>query len=459
MVMRVLILCCCLFLCGPLWAEKWPQWLQQVAAEKYRQPEQMLQLLLQNQQQLTLMPVEQQVIFLREHAAVLRALGRHQEQYTVAERGIALLQQDNAVKAELLFHLGFATEMQGNYGAAMALYQQGTDLAEQFKQPQLIIKGYINQAAIFSARGEAARALELLRDAHNRAGSLQDDEILAEINAELGLLYASLDYEQDAVPLLEQALNLYQQLGWHKNTMAVLYNLARTYSLLEQHAAALQAYNQMLQYSQQHQDTANLYHAYLGLAITSNQTGRAETALNYIEKAEVYLPQLQSAVFNSSHYYEKAIIYQKLALSSQALQQVLLAEQFLQQEDSEDNSGRLALLYLKAELLAEQGLYEKAYYAMQAFSGLLRQSRAQDIKLEQMKQQFDTELQQQFGQQWRQQSDIAAMQLDASNKHIIWLWSALGMAVATVLLLSLLLWRTHRRNAPALLNLPTEHNG
>lgn len=457
--MRMLILCCGLFFCAQLWAEKLPDWLQQVAAEKYRQPEQMLQLLMQNHQQQTLLPLEQQVIFFREQSAVLRALGRHQEQYIAAEQGLALLQQDSAIKAELLFHLGFATEMQGNYAAAMELYQQGTELAERFKQPQLIIKGYINQAAIFSARGEAARALELLRDAYSRAGLLQDQEISAEINAELGLLYASLDYEQDAVPLLELALKLYQQLGWHKNTMAVLYNLARTYSMLEQHEAALQAYHQMLQYSQRHQDTANLYHAYLGLAITSNQIGRIETALNYIEKAEVYLPQLQSAVFNSSHYYEKAVIYQKLALSAQALQQLLLAEQFLQQDESGDNSSKLALLYLKAELLAEQGQYERAYQTMLTFSGLLRQGRAQEVRLEQMKQQFDAELQQQLGLRLQQQSESSALQLAASNRQIIWLWSALSMAVAAVLLLLLLLWRTHRRTAPALLNLPTEHNG
>ena len=129
---------------------------------------------------------------------------------------------------------------------------------------------------------DGEQALALLQDVYQRAMRLNDTELSAEINGELGLLYASLAYEDEAVELLQTALGLYEQLGWQKNQITVLFNLARTYSYLEQYDQSLQTYNQMLQKSLQVQDNVNLYHAYLGLAITSSEAGQGDEGGNLL---------------------------------------------------------------------------------------------------------------------------------------------------------------------------------
>ncbi|MDX3773318.1 hypothetical protein QE250_04250 [Chromatiaceae bacterium AAb-1] len=442
------LLCC--WLMFSITAAEMPDLLVQVSEQKYREPEQMLALLQQHQADFAGLTTEQQVFWLNEKSALLSMLGRHQEQQQTAEQGLSLLaEQPGTLRVELLYQLGFATEMQAAYREAMTLYQQGSALAEQLGDEKLILQGYINQAAIFSMQEQSAQAMALLKEAYERAEMLQDSEVLAEVNAELGLLYASLEYEQDAIPLLENAQQLYLQLGWHKNRITVLYNLARTYSLLEQHDSALPVYHQILQYSQQAQDIPNLYHAYLGLAITSSETGREESALSYIEKAEDYLPQLQSASSAIAHYYEKALIYQRLQQSAQAMQQVLLAEQYLQPEDIDDgNNTRLALQYLKARLQAEQGQYEKAYRQLLVFVEAFQQSRNRENEqaLEQLKLHFDHERQQARSSLLEKENELNTLRIQEVERkrqiQLLWL-SILGCS--TLVLLILLLWQLTRR--------------
>ncbi|HEX5792142.1 MAG TPA: hypothetical protein VFY01_02625, partial [Rheinheimera sp.] len=278
-----------LLLCQTVFAETAPAWLQQVDVQRNQQPEAMLALLQQHQAERDTLSISQQANWYYQQAALLNALGRHQEQQQAAQQGLDLLtQQQSALKVKLLYQLGFALEMQTNYPLALQHYQQGIALATVLEDEKQILLGQINHAAVLSAQNQDQQALALLKDTYQRAQSLQDVELLAEVNAELGLLYASLAYEKDAIELLNVALALYEQLGWQKNQITVLFNLARTYSYLEQYPLSLQTYNKMLQKSLQVQDNVNLYHAYLGLAITSSDSGSGDAALSYIEKAEQY---------------------------------------------------------------------------------------------------------------------------------------------------------------------------
>ena len=223
------------------------------------------------------------------------------------------------------------------------------------KSEKYILYGQINHAAVLTVQNQDQQALTLLQDTYQRALQLNDTEVLAEVTAELGLLYSTMGYDDEAISLLHKALSHYEMLGWPKNQITVLYNLARTYSYLDQHELSLQTYNRMLQKSQQLQDNVNLYHAYLGLAIASINAGRGEAALSYIDKAEQYLPLLQSSAHLATHYYEKALILKKLDQVSPAIQQVLLAEQSLNKDGlREDVASRLAIWHLKAQLLAAQ---------------------------------------------------------------------------------------------------------
>ncbi|WP_156420286.1 tetratricopeptide repeat protein [Rheinheimera sp. EpRS3] len=435
-----------------LYGAQLPAWLQQVVEQKRQQPEQMLALLQQHQADLQGLPEPLQAQWYAEQAALFAALGRHQEQQQAAEQGLALLGELQSLsKVELLYALGFAREMQADDVSALQHYEQGIALATLLDDERLILLGQINQAAVFSNRNQNQQALALLKDTYQRAQRLDDTEVLAEVNAELGLLYASLAYEKDGIALLETALALYEQLGWQKNQITVLFNLARTYGFLEQYELSLQNYNKMLQKSQQSQDMVNLYHAYLGLAITSSQSNSGDAALSYIAKAEEYLPQLQSTAHLSTHYYEKALIYQKLKQSSLAMQQLMLSEQSLNGEGVEDDSPiRLSIMYLKAELQAEQGQFDRAYRQLHDFVLLFQdvRNKENELAIEQMRLSFDHEQQQQRNRLLVQDNELKALRISQAERErqvqLLWL-SILGCS--TVILLILLLWQLNRHKA------------
>lgn len=427
-----------------------PQWLQQVAANKRQQPEAMLALFSQHQAELPSLTLEQRATARYLQAVLLGTLGRHREQQTAAEQGLVELADSIVLlRVKLLYELGFAREMQTEYQAALQHYLDGMALAADLENEKYLLYGQINHAAILSARNNMQQALALLKDTYQRALTLQDAEVTAEVTSELGLLHASLAYEQEAIALLKQALQQYERLGWQKEQITVLFNLARTYSYVGEYEQALQTYNRMLQKSLQVQDQVNLYHAYLGLAIASSDSDRADAALSYIAKAEQYLPNLQSRSHLFTHHFEKAQIFQKLKQTSLAMQQLILAEQHLTDEGvAEDSPTRLNVWYLKARLLAEQGQYDKAYQQLHDFIFVFQDARNKENELafEQLRLSFDQERQQQQTRLLQQDNELKALRLSEAEREqkIQLLWLAI-LGCSTLVLLVLLLWQLTRR--------------
>ncbi len=330
----------CLCLAAPLQADELelPAWLVQVKQKKAQQPEQMLLLLKQQQAAYGDWPSELQVQYLLQLADVYESLGKHQQQQEVAERGLALLgERRDLTTIDFWNNLGFALEMQSQYQQALHYYLQASALAVELKAEKLHIEADINIAAIYSIQDKFQEALVLLKSSYDRAVLLKDPESLAYVNAELGLLYVGLGFDKEAIDFMEKAIAGYDALGWQKDKMDVLFNLARSYSYTEQYDKAMQSYDQLLQLAIAQQDQANLYFAYLGLASTSKDSEKMDAALAYIEKAEQYLPDLQSTYQNSMHHYEKALIYRELGQISLASQELAQAEQSLSKEENPGN--------------------------------------------------------------------------------------------------------------------------
>ncbi|MBP8228296.1 MAG: tetratricopeptide repeat protein, partial [Pararheinheimera sp.] len=211
------LLSLCFCLAAPLQAEDavWPQWLVQVKQQKAQQPEQMLQLLQQQQSFYGDWPVELQVQYLLQLSDVYESLGKHQQQQEVAERGLALLgERRDLITIDFWNNLGFALEMQSQYQQALHYYQQASALATELKAEKLHIEADINIAAIYSIQDKFQEALVLLKSSYDRALVLKDPEILAYVNAELGLLYVGLGFDKEAIDFMEKAIAGYEALGW-----------------------------------------------------------------------------------------------------------------------------------------------------------------------------------------------------------------------------------------------------
>jgi hypothetical protein len=426
-----------------------PPWLEQVAAEKHNRPEAMLALLLQHQAEREHLSSQQQANWYYQQAVLYKILGRHLEQLQAAEQGLTLLaDQQSVLRVKLLYTLGFALEMQADTEQAKQRYQTGIALATLLDDEEQILRGQINLAAIELSLNQYKQALALLQDTYYRAQVLQNKPLLAEVNAELGLLYVSIAFEEEGVVFLHAALQLYQELGWQKNIVTVKFNLARTYSFLQQYTLSFQLYDQILQTEIHTDNEMNLYHTYLGLAITSSATGAGEAAIAYINKAEVYLPQLQAKVHIATHHYEKAVILQRLKQTSLAMQQVLLAEQSV--VDDADKELAISLAYVKSQLLAESGEYERAYQQLDKFVQQYQQQHHQDnaLALDRMRLIFDQKQQQQQNILLRQDNELKTLRLQEaeSSRKLQLLWQMV-LGTSTLILLLLLLWQLNRRKA------------
>lgn len=431
-----------------------PAWLEQLAATKEQAPEHMLSQLDARQHEFSQLNAAQQAYWLNQQAAIFSYLGQYSQQQAAAEQGLALLhgQENPALQAELLFELGYAREMQLAFNDALNAYQRGASLAAESANIALQIRGIINIAAIDSLQDRDQLALQQLKHAYHLAETLQDNAVLADVNAQLGLLYSSLGFEHEAQEFLERALTLYADLGWQKNRISVLYNLARNYGALKNYEQAQQSFNLMLQAAQQENDKLNLYYAYSGLAITSNDMAQPQKALNYMEKAEEYLTALEAPYYLAGHHYEKALIYQKLQQNTQAMQQLLLAEQHFQQlPDEQSASILLAGRLLKSELLAEQGQYAGAYEQLRGFVRAFQQFRDKEneLALAQAKMTFETERAAARQSMQQQEHQLKALELSHS-KQIQWMWLALLVLLGMLVILSAKQLLATRRNSQAI---------
>lgn len=452
--LRALVLVCGLSFCfaAPVQAEELvlPDWLLLVKQQKAQQPEQMLQLLEQQKAAYGDWSSEVQVQYLLQLADVYESLGRHQQQQEVAERGLALLgDRRDLTTIDFWNNLGFALEMQTQYQQALHYYLQASALAAELKAEKLHIEADINIAAIYSIEDKSQDALVLLKSSYDRAVLLKDPEILAYVNAELGLLYVGLGFDKEAIDFMEKAIAGYDALGWQKDKMDVLFNLARSYSYLEQYDKALQSYDQLLQLAIAQKDQANLYFAYLGLASTSKDSDKLDAALAYIEKAEQYLPGLQSTYQNSMHHYEKALIYRELGQISLASQELAQAEQSLSKEDNSSNqSSQLWILKLKARLEADSGRYQKAYEDLnQFFNGYHKlRNKEHELSVEKLRLGFDAQRQQAQNELLAKDNELQALRLQEAERkrQNQWLWIGLFGCTSLVLLV-LLLWQLARR--------------
>ncbi|SEA00455.1 tetratricopeptide repeat protein [Alkalimonas amylolytica] len=430
-----------------------PNWLQQVHEQKRLAPEAMLALLQQHEDSIPSLPRQVQRRAYQDFATLFGMMGQHQQQLAYAQKGLALDDAADTLRVELMYNLGFATEMQSNYLEAQQYYQQGMKLAEQLGDESLRLRGVINQAAALSGQEHYQEALALLQQVYQQVETLDDWELEAEVNAELGLLYATITFEEEGVQFLDKAYAMYKERGWRKSKIAVLYNLARSYSFLEQYEQAFATYQRMLTVSQQYDDQLNLYYAYFGLALSSHESGRYSAALTYIQKAEEFKHLLQSPLSEIVHYYEKSLIYSGLQQHSMALQQLMLARQHLQQlSDAESDSMRLNIEFMQAHLQASLGQYEQAYESMQEVFFLFQErfNQESELALSSLRLSFAQEREQAERALLLKDNELQALRLlEADRKRLIqWLWTAV-FAITSLVLFILLLWQRMARRDTA----------
>lgn len=425
-------------------------WLLTLQQQKYLKPQQMLQQALAREAESASWPLGLQASFCNELGLIYEVLGRHRDQLEVAERGLNLIPEaQDRTKIELLFSVGFALEMHREYSQANDYYEKGMALAKKIDDQKMQIQGLINLAAMLQEEYQDQEALEMLKDAYQRAVALKDQEMLGAVNAELGLMYSGLGNDEEARQLLETAYRIYDELGWTKAKISIWYNLASTYRYIDKAEQALALFEQMLKVSLLDEDPVNLYFAYMGMATTSRQLKRFDAAVSYLAKAEAYLPHLQSTFQMSVHHFEKALIYRSIGQTSLAMQEVDIATEQLQADKNvSDQFYRLHFDEFRARLYADAGDFDKAYSTLNRFfhDYVALQDDKRDLQVQKLRLSFDAERQQANNELLKKDNELQALRLQdvERNRQVQHLWISI-FGFTSFVLLFLLVWQWQRR--------------
>ncbi len=427
-----------------------PDWLLEIQQKKYQKPQQMLQIALAKEAESSNWSLEMQAVYINELASLYEVLGRHRDQLLIAERGLNLVPDtENRTKIELLFSIGFALEMHREYSQANEYYEKGMALAKKLNDEKMQIHGLLNLAAMLQEDYQEEEALVMLKDAYDRAHQLKDKEMMAAVNAELGLMYAGIGSDEEAKNLLEESYRLYDELGWDKAKIAVWYNLASTYRYINRADQAVVLFEQMLKQSLLDEDPVNLYFAYMGLATSHRQLKRFDLAVGYLEKAEVHLPHLQSTFQLSVHHFEKALIYRSIGQTSLAMQEINLASEQLQSDKNvSDKFYRLHFEEFRARLYADLGEFDKAYITLNKFfrDYVALQDDKRELQVQKLRLGFDAERQKAKNELLKKDNELQALRLQdiERNRQLQYMWIGV-FALTTLVLFTLLVWQWRRR--------------
>lgn len=435
-------------------SSQFPEWLLQIEKQKNIHTNAMLQLAESKNAEFASWPEAVQAKYLSELSQIYESLSRHREQLAAAERGLALTADAKTpTRVELLFSMGFALEMQQEFAQADEYYKKGMALAEQLNDEKLIIQGLINLAAIRAEAIEDQEALTMLKDAYQRATKLGDKEILAQVNAQLGLHYTSLSDDAEGQKLLEASYELFDELGWNKYKISTWYNLALTLGYQGKTEQALELFDKMLKAALLEEDPVDMYFAYVGLATSSRKLKRLDAAVSYMEKAEAYLSHIEPLYYRAEHHFEKALIYKALEQTNMAMQEVNVAEEVLgAQKNMSEKFYALRVQRLKSQLFADAGDFEKAYAHLDSFvtSYVQLQNDKRDMQEQKLRLSFDAERQQAQNELLKKDLELKALRLqDAEhNKKMQWIWTGV-FACTSLILFGLLLRQWRRGNTQA----------
>jgi tetratricopeptide (TPR) repeat protein len=425
-----------------------PTWLVQVQQLKYQKPHEALAILAQYDNTYSSWSLQEQLWWLYENTDVNGLLGRFRQQQEFAERGLALMgEQQSELKGKFWYNLGFSYEMLGDFDSATEYYRKGMETAKQLEHEALQIEGMINQSAIMFEQDQAPEALEYLKKAFDRAQKIEDQQMLAETQAQLGLVYLALSFDESN-QFLQEALRLFESMGQDLNSISVQLNLAVKHRFAGEYTEATQLLDQILKRALAINDDYMIYQTFIEFSVISTEQNQLDNALSYMQKAEQYLSAIQQRSVIADHHYQKAQLLQKLGQTSLALQEVNVLLQLL--SDSKVAMDQYMVLYgqqLKASLLADAGEFEQAYQQMDDFlTGYLSlQDEKRDLAVQKLRLSFDNERQRARNESLSKDIELQRLRLQEIEYHRQQQWLLTGvLALATIVLFLIMLWQWRR---------------
>ncbi len=271
--------------------------------------------------------------------------------------------------SELLYNRGFANESIGEIELATKDYESGLELAKSLHDNVLIARGLINLGAIYYLTDRYENSLIVLNDAYNIAKQTTDEKLKGSVNSELGILYAYLDRNKQAMVYYQQSYQHYKNANKTVLSLTSLVNIALNYLSEKQYDDAIKAFKTVIEESKETDEFALnqiMYSTYSGLswAHLKKKEINPEASYQYLLLSKQYLADIEQYDIERQYYSDEAFVLSELERFDEALDSIAKVENILAAHPPLGHikkQGHINLIDLKSEIYFKQGYYQQAY--------------------------------------------------------------------------------------------------
>lgn len=385
-------------------------------------------------------------------------INRLDQQQKFAEKGLQLIGDELVpIGAELNYNLGLVYEMNTDYVEARKYYEKGLYIAETTGNRVFQGRGKLYIAGLYTSQEDYDKALNIMREAFALSEEVKDPGLSWEVNNEIGLLYSYMGDDAQALEFHQTAIAVSQQLQMKELTINSLYNAAMTNIDLKRFDDANKMLGQMLLESKNSTEKSNMYSSYKGFAYSARAAAENsgtpsphyKRALDYMLKAEEYLPYVQQVLHRVEHHMHKAYFLHKLEQTNRALEELAIAERYLPEDQHGENSGfGVSIFKLKADFFAELGQFEAAYQWLDKYVDAYKKYRdkEKEDKALKLRMSFDMERNEVRNEMLEKENEIKALQLQqAKNERQIQTFFLIALALLSLVLIFVMYRQFHSR--------------
>jgi diguanylate cyclase (GGDEF)-like protein len=251
------------------------------------------------------------------------------------------------------------------YQAASDCYKNVIRQARQQNNTKALVFALQEFAYAQSLNESYAVALDYLQEAHRLATDSKQPFLLGIVQESFGAVYGYLDDYENSIEHYQNALAIYEKLGFKTYMAEAIYGLASTYRYWGKWDLALSHYEKFQKIFSHYGDGQHRFLALYGKAMIYAVSGDCPRSLEVIDEA---------VSFSGLNDY-RAELYKKQALclvEMDAIPEARLAlenarQLFDQMPELKGTTWQLELLQIQAVILASEGIFQKAFALMAQF--------------------------------------------------------------------------------------------
>ena len=291
-----------------------------------------------------------------------RGLGDYETAVLVMKRAESLLNKNDKYFSKVLISQGSLYLLSGNYDEAEKFYNKGMESAKRFVDRREEIKSLINLAIVDDQYGKVDDAKQKLESALQISRSIENQELEATALSELAVSYTYSGNVVEAKNNYEESFRIFKILNHKERLSNLCANIATLYSQMGNYSAAIEFYNNGLDYAGE--NIASKILNMRGLADVYANLSNYSKSLTYYEKAKELSSKIKDITTEASVDISIGTLYYNINKPKKALQIFLDANNRIDAESNpyvaEDLNFKIGLAYGLIDSLNKSDYYFNA---------------------------------------------------------------------------------------------------